>query len=148
MAGFGSSTGFTLLVWINPDTWRLEGLDVEQRVDKTREMLQDVITLYGGRWGMEGTLVEDGGDLYAFFVCSRFVVSQATLLRALGTLSEAVKMHRGGPTDNHRLLIEYRKCLLKYDVQDKVTEDYSGEGYAASQSGQSWGTQAKRARKQ
>lgn len=148
MAGFGASSGFTLLAWVNSDTWRLEGLDEDQRADKTKELLQDCITLFCGRWGMEGTLVEDGRDLYAFFSCPRFVVSSATLLRALGTLGEAIQFHRGAASDNHRLLIEYRKCLRKYDVADKVTEDFTGSGSEASQSGQFWQSAAKRARRQ
>lgn len=146
MAGFGSSSGFTLLAWVNPDTWRFEGLDEGQRKDKEQEMLQDCVTLLCGRWGMEATVIEDSGVPYAFFTCPRFVVSTATLLRALGGLAEGIKFHRGAPTDNYKLLIDYKKCLAKYGVPDKVSEDYSGGEYGASQSGASWGSGAKRPR--
>lgn len=144
MASFGGSTGFTLLIWIDDDTWRLEGLVGQQRDDKKRELLQDAITLLCGRWGMEGTFMETGGNSYAFFTCSRFVISTATLTRALGNLAGAVKFHRGSPTDKPELLIAYKECLAKYEVPEKVSEGSFGEGYAESQSGATW---AKRPRK-
>lgn len=97
---------------------------------------------------MEASIVEDSGTPYAFFTCPRFVVGNATLLRALGTLQEAVKFHRGGSTDNYQLLINYKKCLAKYDVPERVSEDFSGGESGASQSGLAWGSQAKRTRRQ
>nr|WPV87702.1 nonstructural protein 3 NS3 [Chaphamaparvovirus anseriform 7] len=139
MATFGTSNGFTLLVWCDPESWRFEGLDQEQRSDKERELIQDAVTLLSGRWGMEGTIVEDSGVLYAFFVCPRFVVSTATIIRALGDLGGTIKIHRGTATDTAKLLIEYRKCLAKYNVPDKVSEGSFGEGYGENQSGTSWG---------
>ncbi|QRK03684.1 nonstructural protein 3 [Duck-associated chapparvovirus 1] len=147
MAGFGGSSGFTLLVWCDRDSWRFEGMDSQQRHDTEKELLADVITLLCGRWGMEGSIVEDSGDTFAFFVCPRFVISTATLTRALGTLAGTMKFHRGSATDNWKLLVEYRKCLLKYDVPDKVSEGSFGEGFEGSQSGHAWSQPAKRARK-
>ncbi|QMI57828.1 hypothetical protein [Chestnut teal chaphamaparvovirus 1] len=147
MAGFGSSNGFTLLAWVDPNTWRFEGMDEEQRNDREKELLDDCVTLLCGRWSMESSIVEDSGTPYAFFVCPRFVVSTATLSRALGDLAEAIKFHRGGPTDNYKLLINYKKCLVKYNVPEKVSEGSFGSDYGESQSAQAWGQQAKRPRK-
>nr|QMI57948.1 hypothetical protein [Wood duck chaphamaparvovirus] len=146
MAGFGASTGFTLLVWVDPESWRFEGLDEEQRLAKKAELLQDACTLLCGRWGMESSIMEHSGESYAFFSCPRFVVSSATLLRALGTLASCIKFHRGSPTDKPELLIAYRQCLLKYAVPDRVSEDSFGKEFGESQSGHTWGNVSKRPR--
>nr|UQT67960.1 NS3 [Phasianus chaphamaparvovirus] len=138
MAAYGASTGFTLLVWIDPESWRLTNMDEEQRRATEKELLEDACTLLCGRWGMDSTIVDDSGDTYAFFSCPRFVVSSATLLRALGSLGDSVKFHRGAAGDNHKLLIRYRKCLSKYNVQDKVSEGSYSEGFEGNQSGPSW----------
>ncbi|UOH27025.1 nonstructural protein 3 [Chaphamaparvovirus galliform4] len=138
MAGFGSSTGFTLLVWVDPESYRLQNLAEEQRIAKKKEMLEDTVTLLCGRWGMEGTCLEDRGDLYAFFSCSKFVVSSATIIRALGDLSSCVKFHRGGPADKAEFLIRYRQCLQKYNVQDKVSDAFSGGEYEGNSVGTNW----------
>ncbi|UOH27029.1 nonstructural protein 3 [Chaphamaparvovirus galliform5] len=138
MAGFGSSSGFTLLVWLDTDSWRLQNVAEEQRLDKEKEMLEDICTLLCGRWGMEGSVMEDSGHIYAFFSCAKFVVSTATLLRAVGDLADSVKLHRGSFGDKPEFLIRYRKCLLKYHVAEKVSDAFSGEGYEGSNAGNNW----------
>nr|QRK03700.1 nonstructural protein 3 [Chaphamaparvovirus galliform3] len=138
MAGFGASNGFTLLVWVDPDSWRLTNMEDQQRYNKKKEILEDVITLLCGRWGMEGTFMEHSGDLYAFFCCTKFVVSTATLVRAVGDLGSCVKFHRGGSADKPEFLIRYRECLRKYNVAEKVSDAFSGGEYAENAVGTSW----------
>lgn len=147
MAGIGGASGFTLLVWIDSDSWRLEGLEEEQRLARKTELLGDVVTLLCGRWGMEASTLEDSGEPYAFFVCPRFVVSTATISRALGDLAPHVKFHRGAATDKAQLLIEYKKCLAKWNVPDRVSEGSFGEESGASQYTSTWGPAGKRSRK-
>ena len=138
MAGFGSSSGFTLLVWLDTDTWRFQNMAEKQRDDKEREILEDVCTLLCGRWGMESTTLENSGKVYAFFSCPKFVVSSATLVRALGDLSDCVKFHRGGSADKPEFLIRYQQCLSKYHVPEKVSDAFSGGEYAENQLGHNW----------
>ncbi|UOH27041.1 nonstructural protein 3 [Galliform chaphamaparvovirus 8] len=145
MASFGNTNGFTLLVWVDPDSWRLQNLSDEQRNAKIREMVEDATVLLCGRWGMESTIMEVGENTYAFFCCTRFVVGTPTIIRALGSLADSIKFHRGGPTDKPELLIKYKECLQKYQVPEKVSNDYSSEEYGASQSGLNWNA-AKRSR--
>lgn len=147
MAGVGRSNGFSLLVWVDPETWRYVGLDEEQRDAKELEIVEDVVTLFCGRWGMEGSIVEERGIRYAFFTCPNFVVGTQTLSRALGDLSDSVKYHRGSPSDTAKGLINYKLCLEKYNVPDKVSEGSFGEGSGDSQYTSAWGAGGKRLRK-
>lgn len=147
MASFGGSTGFSLLLWTDPESWRFVGLDEEQRMDKEKTFIEDAITLLSGRWGMEGTVMEDSGHLYGFLTCPRFVVSTATILRALGSLADTIKFHRGSSTDRGEALIRYKKCLDKYEVPEKVSSDTFGGDFGDQGSSSSWGQAGKRPRK-
>lgn len=136
---FGTSgSGCSFLVWIDQDSWRLEGLAADQRNSRIQELLEDVVCLLTGRWSMDSTIVESKGVLYAHLVCARYPVGSATFIRALGDLGAHVKIHRGALGDSPQQMIKYIECKQKYNVPDVVSEGFSGDAGQETVSQSSW----------
>lgn len=144
MSAFGASTGFSILVWCDQEEPYYASLEDDERKAYEKEMLSDAITLLGTRWGMDFTYHEDKGVLYAFGVCPRFTVGIPTINRALGTLAEKVKFHRGGGTDAAISLIRYKVCKEKYGVPDTVSEGSSGTEHLETPQGSFWSAKRKK----
>nr|QMI57873.1 hypothetical protein [Chestnut teal chaphamaparvovirus] len=124
--GFGGQ-GCTFLIWVKPDSWRLEGMDSNQRDEAIKGLLEDAVCLLTGRWSIEATFLESKGITYGFLVCPRFAIGIPTAIRALGTLGDHIAIHRGGATSSGKELIRYIECKRQYEVPDVVSEGTSGD---------------------
>lgn len=144
MAGYSGGTGCTILIWVDNDTWRLEGLEGSARFNQAKELLEDAGVLLSARWNLELSYVESGNVLYGFLSCPRFTIGSATIIRALGTLAGAIQFHRGAASDTAEGLIRYVQCKQKYEVPDQVSGDTSGETETGPTSTGSWGTKRQR----
>lgn len=144
MSSFGAANGFSILVWVDQDEPYWNSLEEPERTSYEKELLSDAIVLLGTRWGMDFTYHDDKGVLYAFGVCARFTVGIPTITRALGSLAEKVKFHKGGGTDTALALIRYKVCKQKYGVPDQVSEGSSGGEHLETPQGSFWSAKRKK----
>lgn len=139
MSAFGQN-GCTILAWCNPDSELLRDATQsdDDRVKKIKELLTDASILWGSRWSIDFTWHAVNETLYIYGICGRLTIGVQTLERALGTLADHVRFHRGGPHDSWEQLVRYRSCLQKWQVPDVVTESTGGEGNQERPSSTFW----------
>lgn len=118
-------------------------MPADELLKKEKEWLSDASVLWGARWGIDFSWHQCSGVSYIFGVQARFTVSEATLQRALGNLSEYICFHRGGPHSTWEELVRYQQCKEKWRVPDKVSDTTSGEGYQEQALAHSWGKRKK-----
>lgn len=133
-----SSNGFTLLLWINPRSPAVDGLDDQQQAPIIEELLGDAVCLLSCRWGIDFSFTTVAGTRYAYGICNKFTIGVPTLTRALGTLTEHVEFKRGSVNDTAEGLIRYKRCLEKWKVPDVVTDSGSGDSSQEHQSVPYW----------
>lgn len=125
MSAFGN--GFSILAWVKDDSPLVEGHDGIARERIERDLLHDFCTLLSFRWTMDVNITCIEGTLYAFGTNPRITVSEATVRRAIGELSNHLDVLRGSVSTTADDLARYRACKRKWKVPD-VTSD-TGYGW-------------------
>lgn len=121
-----SSTGFTVLAWVNPDSTLLQGVGEEAADRIATQLLRDFVTLLKFRWNMELTIMSIEGTSYAYGINNRITVADRTIKNAIGDLQNHIEFLRGTVQATADELAEYRQCKRKWRVPDQVTDSSSG----------------------
>lgn len=130
--------GFTILLWADTTSPRLQGLEATDYEREEKALVQDAVCLLGCRWGLEFSYTSESGVLYAFGICNRFNIGLSTITRALGLLSSHIVFQKAGVHETAEQLIRFKLCKERWQVPEVVTEGSYGEGQQEQASGPSW----------
>lgn len=133
-----SHQGFTILLWADPKSPRLDGLEADAYAKEERQLVEDAVCLLGCRWSIEFSYTLDKGVLYAFGICNRFNIGLPTISRALGLLGAHIVFQKAGVHETADQLIRFKQCKDRWQVPEVVTEGSYGEGQSEPPSGPSW----------
>lgn len=122
--------GFSILAWVKKDSPIIAGLTFDTKDELEKELLNDAITLWSVRWGIDMGMVTIDHHLYIYGSTLRFTASNNTIRDAIGDLSEHIEFYRGTPVNTAEDLVRYQKCRKKWKVPDR-SENSSGWGDSA-----------------
>lgn len=117
--------GFSILAWVKSDCVLTSGLSFDTKDELERELLNDAATLWGVRWNIDISLVTINHTVYVFGSTIRFTAGNNTIRNALGELSEHIEFIRGTPANTADELERYKRCKMKWKVQE-TSDTHSG----------------------
>lgn len=118
-----SGQGFTLL---------LEVINRPTDYTTDEELLQDALLLINSRWNLNGYIeTDEQGKKWGWVCCTRFLVSDNTIVRALGEMTpDYVKFTRGPVTQTCADARRLNEVKQRWNVQDKRDEsELSADSY-------------------
>lgn len=118
--------GFSFVAWVKPDSTVIEGLSTCTATELIKSLLSDVQTLIGVRWNIDVIVFENDQTWYAYGNTNRFNISTETLKRALGSLTAHVEIYKGSVHHTADQLINYKRCLDKWDVPEILRDTTTG----------------------
>lgn len=137
---WGGPSGFSLLLWEDDPQIDLECKETlldpqdEQDLNPTTvpisgdqslhlpELLEDAKILLLGRWGVHIEEKFFRNQWYLWAVCTRFNVSDETVRRALGDLTNILSFQKGAATQDFETAVKYKLCREKWGVPQTITE--------------------------
>lgn len=127
MAGGGQ--GFTLL---------LEVLEVPEDYETEEAVLRDALLLLGSRWNITGLIHKDkDGKSWGWLHCTRFIVANSTVGRALGSMyPEIIAFSRGPAELSVEDAVRLRSLKRRWRVEDPAWEEDTS--HATSGQAQPW----------
>lgn len=118
-----SGTGFSLL---------LEVANLPDDYTSDKELLDEAVLLLNSKWNLDGITSQDkSGKWWGWLYCTRFMVANATIARALGDMCSAghIKFYRGPAQQSQEEAIRYQQIKKKWRVKDTAEEtDTSSDG--------------------
>lgn len=127
------STGFSVLIWVKPDSSMISALTEDSAERMKRCLLSDACTLLSVRWSMDVAVISNGNQIYAYGVNTRFNVAERTIRNALGDLCEHVDLLRGTSHNTSDELVNFKECKEKWNVPEMVSDTSSGWGEQAQE---------------
>lgn len=120
------SLGFSLLIWVKPDSVLIENLEGISLKAMQDEILSDAQTLLGCKWGMDFTKITAGDFCCIHGNNLRFTAGTEAIKAALGQLWHHIDFIRSTPNMTPEDLIRYKECRDKWKVGQEDTESTSG----------------------
>ncbi len=127
----GSGQGFTVL---------LEAIKLPPDCESEKELLEDAITLLNGKWNLDGTVLVDGdGKDWGWVCCTRFLVANNTIQKALGEMTpEFVRFYRGPPTQTFDDAVRLVRLKKRWKVAESNPEEGGETSSGGSGEGPPW----------
>ncbi len=127
----GGGQGFTVLI---------EAIKRPPECETEKELLEDALTLLNGRWNLDGTVLVDGdGKQWGWVCCTRFLVANDTLRRALGEMTpEYVRFYRGPATQTFNDAVRLVNLKKKWKVSESSTDEAGESSSGGSGGDQPW----------